>query len=90
MKNHESKRYIPGTNPRWNLELPDGYYNSLVDAAGKSYDNGYNFDEKYDEEDYEDDGATAPNPTPESSQSQIEPQGEAPDAPDSTPHSSED
>ena len=43
------KRYIPGTNPKWDRELPDGYSNSLVDKAGNPWDNGYNFDEKDDE-----------------------------------------
>ena len=41
---------IPGTNPKWNRNLPDGTVNSLVDEYGNSYDNGFNFDEK----DYED------------------------------------
>ena len=49
------KRYIPGTNPNWNRELPDEDYNSLVDKNGKNYDNGYNFDEPKDPEDLEDD-----------------------------------
>ena len=40
---------IPHTNPDWNLELPDGDLNSLVDAHGTSHDDGYNFDEKDDE-----------------------------------------
>ncbi len=44
------KRYIPGSNPDWNLELPDGYSNSLVTKDGKVWDNGYNFDEIDDEE----------------------------------------
>lgn len=44
------KRYIPGTNPEWGRELPEGYSNSLVDAAGNNWDNGYNFDEKDDDE----------------------------------------
>jgi hypothetical protein len=50
MRNGE-KRFIPGTNPDWGCELPDGYYNSLVDAGGKSRDDGWNFDEPYDSED---------------------------------------
>ncbi|MDO5480460.1 MAG: hypothetical protein Q4F58_02200 [Candidatus Saccharibacteria bacterium] len=45
------KRYIPGTNPNWNRELPDEDTNSLVDKHGNNYDNGYNFDEKDDDED---------------------------------------
>ncbi len=45
------KRFIPGTNPEWGRELPDGYDNSLVDKAGNNYDNGWNFDEKSDDED---------------------------------------
>lgn len=40
---------IPGTNPDWNLELPDGDLNSLVAKDGQPWDNGYNFDEKDDE-----------------------------------------
>ena len=42
---------IPHTNPDWNLELPDGDLNSLVSKDGKNHDDGYNFDEKDDEED---------------------------------------
>ena len=45
MKNNE-KRFIPGTDPEWGRELPDGYDNSLVDKAGNAWDNGFNFDEK--------------------------------------------
>ena len=45
----DEKRYIPGTNPAWGRELPDGDVNSLVDKAGNTYDNGYNFDEKDEE-----------------------------------------
>lgn len=45
------KRYIPHTNPDWNLELPEGYDNSLVDKHGTVHDDGYNFDERDDEED---------------------------------------
>ena len=41
---------IPGTNPKWNRNLPDGTVNSLVDEYGNSYDNGFNFDEKDDED----------------------------------------
>lgn len=44
------KKFIPGTNPAWGREVPDGYDNSLVDKAGNNYDNGWNFDEKDDEE----------------------------------------
>ena len=43
--------FIPHTNPDWNLELPDGDLNSLVSKDGKNHDDGYNFDEKDDEED---------------------------------------
>lgn len=46
-----NKEYIPHTNPDWNLELPDGDLNSLVSKDGKNHDDGYNFDEKDDEED---------------------------------------
>ena len=49
MKNGE-KSCIPGTNPEWNRELPDGDLNSLVDKFGNNWDNGYNFDEKEDGE----------------------------------------
>ena len=42
------KEYIPHTNPDWDLELPEGYDNSLVDKHGRNHDNGYNFDEKDD------------------------------------------
>lgn len=45
------KRFIPGTNPKWGRELPDEDINSLVDKNGNNWDNGYNFDEKDDEED---------------------------------------
>ena len=45
------KRFIPGTNPKWNRELPAEDYNSLVDDAGNSYDNGYNFDERLNDDD---------------------------------------
>lgn len=45
------KRFIPGTNPEWGRELPDGYDNSLVDKNGNNWDNGWNFDEKSDDDD---------------------------------------
>lgn len=45
MRNSE-KRFIPGTNPEWGRELPDEDDNSLVDKNGRNWDNGYNFDEK--------------------------------------------
>ncbi len=48
MKNNVNT--IPGTNPDWKKELPDGYNNSLVDKAGRNWDNGYNFDERDDEQ----------------------------------------
>ena len=38
------KRFIPGTDPDWGRELPDEDDNSLVDKAGKNWDNGDNFD----------------------------------------------
>lgn len=44
----KDNRYIPGTNPKWNRELPDEDDNSLVDKHGNNYDNGYNFDERDD------------------------------------------
>ena len=43
---NNKKRYIPGSRPDRNLELPDGDLNSLVTKSGKNWDNGYNFDEK--------------------------------------------
>ena len=46
----EEKKYVPGTNPAWWRELPDGYSNSMVDKAGNVYDNGWNFDENDDED----------------------------------------
>ena len=48
--NNGKKRFIHGTNPKWGRELPDGYDNSLVDKAGNNYDNGWNFDEKDDDD----------------------------------------
>ena len=48
MSRNNEKRYIPGTNPNWDRELPDEDANSLVDKAGNNWDNGYNFDEKDD------------------------------------------
>lgn len=44
------KCFIPGTKPKWKRELPDSNYNSLVDKNGKNYENGYNFDEKVDDD----------------------------------------
>lgn len=49
----KDKEYIPNTNPDWDLELPDGDRNSLVDKYGRNHDDGYNFDEKDDEEEEE-------------------------------------
>ena len=49
MENGE-KRPIPGSSSEWNLDLPEGMDNSLVDENGKSWDNGYNFDEKADDD----------------------------------------
>ena len=42
---------IPGSHRNMNLELPDGDANSLVAKSGKNWDNGYNFDERIDDED---------------------------------------
>ena len=42
------KRYIPRTNPEWDLELPEDCSNSLVARSGKNHDDGYNFDERDD------------------------------------------
>ena len=42
--------FIPGTKPEWGRKLPDGDLNSLVDASGNNYDNGFNFDEKDDDD----------------------------------------
>ncbi|MBR3132101.1 hypothetical protein IKG33_01680 [Candidatus Saccharibacteria bacterium] len=50
MSNNGEKRFMPSSNPDWDLELPDGDDNSLVTKDGKSWDNGYNFDEKDDDE----------------------------------------
>ena len=47
----KDNRYIPGTNPKWNRELPDEDDNSLVDKHGNNYDNGYNFDERDEDDD---------------------------------------
>lgn len=47
------KHYIPGTDPKWNRTLPEGYDNEIVDSHGNNYDNGYNFEEPSDPEDYE-------------------------------------
>ncbi len=48
--NNSNKRFTPGTNPSWGIELPDEDDNSLVDKYGSNWDNGYNFDERdYDE-----------------------------------------
>ncbi len=44
-----NKEFIPHTNPDWNLELPDGDLNSLVSKNGENHDDGYNFDEKDDD-----------------------------------------
>lgn len=46
----KNEKYIPGTKPEWDRKLPDGYNNSLVDKSGRSWDNGYNFDEKDDDD----------------------------------------
>ena len=43
------KRYISGTNPEWDFEVPDGMINSMVDKQGRKVDNGWNFDEWDDE-----------------------------------------
>lgn len=53
------KRLIPGTNPDWNRDLPDGFDNSLVDKAGNNYDNGWNFDERDDDEDEDEENPDA-------------------------------
>ena len=42
---------IPGSHRNMNLELPDGDANSLVAKSGKNWDNGYNFDERIDDDD---------------------------------------
>ena len=49
----DEKRFIPGTNPDWGRELPKGYDNSLVDAAGHNWDNEFNFDEPGDNDEDE-------------------------------------
>ncbi len=50
---NSEKRYIPNTNPDWDLELPDGDDNSLVSKDGTPHDDGYNFDENTDDDDEE-------------------------------------
>ena len=52
MSQNPEKRYIPGTNPEWGQELPEGMTNSLVNKYGKNREDGYNFDE-WDEEEQE-------------------------------------
>ena len=47
------KKYIPHTSPDWHLELPEGMSNSLVSKDGQNHDDGYNFDERDDEETHE-------------------------------------
>ena len=44
------KRYIPGTRPGWGRELRDDENNALIDKNGNAWDNGYNFDEKDDDD----------------------------------------
>ena len=44
------KDFIPHTNPNWNLKLPEGDVNCLVSADGRNHDDGFNFDERDDEE----------------------------------------
>ena len=46
MNGENRNNNITGSDPDWGLELPDGHSNSLVSKDGKSWDNGYNFDEK--------------------------------------------
>lgn len=48
-KETNNKNYIPGTNPAWGYEIPDGYSNSMTDESGRSVDTGWNYDEKDDE-----------------------------------------
>lgn len=45
-KETNNKNYVPGTNPTWGYEVPDGYTNSMVDKKGRVVDTGWNFDEK--------------------------------------------
>jgi len=41
-----NERYIPHTNPEWNMKVPDGMTNSLVPKdSEKSHDDSFNFDE---------------------------------------------
>ncbi len=47
------KNFIPHTNPEWGLETPDGDLNSLVDKHGAPHDDGWNYDEKDEEDDYD-------------------------------------
>ena len=57
MGEEKEKRRISGTDPEWIRWLPDGDDNSLVDSYGNSYDNGWNFDERSDDEDDSEKGA---------------------------------
>ncbi len=42
----DKKNYIPGTDPKWGYEMPDGYTNSMIAKDGRAIDTGWNFDEK--------------------------------------------
>jgi hypothetical protein len=50
MSQNPEKRYIPGTNPEWGQELPEGMANSLVNKYGNNREDGYNFDERDEKE----------------------------------------
>lgn len=50
MNQNPEKRFIPGTNPEWGQELPEGMTNSLVNKYGNNREDGYNFDEWDDNE----------------------------------------
>lgn len=69
------KSYIPHTNPNWDRELPDGDTNSLVDKNGNNYDDGFNFDEKDD-----DNSSDIPEFNPEAARKAREEASEKPEA----------
>lgn len=96
MTGNGEKRFIPGTNPEWGRELPDGYDNSLVDKAGNNWDNGFNFDEKDDDPEETTFGNLAEKvefnaESPSESESPSEPESpsgsESPSEPESSPES---
>ena len=48
----KNERYIPHTNPEWNLRVPDGMLNSLVpEGSERPHNDPFNYDEWDDPED---------------------------------------